>query len=63
MSWIPKPLVNGEEKEPERKAAIKEKERATSEKIDDQSEPVSAGALEDNQDQREPGATLQPTSA
>ena len=40
----------------ERKAAIKEKEQATSEQVDDQSEPVSTEALEDTQDQHEPMA-------
>ena len=44
------------EEELERKADIKEKEQATSKKADAQSEPVSTGALEDNQDQRDPGA-------
>ena len=45
-----------EDREVERKAAIKEKEQATSKKVEDQSEPVSEGALEGNQDQRKSGA-------
>ena len=40
----------------ERKAAINEKEQATSENVEDQPEPVSAGALEGNQDQCKPEA-------
>jgi hypothetical protein len=43
------------EKVLEKEDDIKEKDQATSEKVDDQSEPVSAGALEDNQDQRKSG--------
>ena len=43
------------EKVLEKEYDIKEKEQATSKKVDDQSEPVSAGALEDNQDQRKSG--------
>ena len=45
-----------EEKELERKAAINEKEQATSKKVEDKSESVSARALEGNQDQHKPGA-------
>ena len=45
-----------EEAELEKNAVIKEKQQATSKKVEDQSEPVSVGALEGNQEQREAGA-------
>ena len=48
-------LSHQEEKELEKKAAIKEKEQATSEKVENQSEPVSVKALEGSQGQHNPG--------